>query len=145
MNNDNNISQTVAISEATQKPTRQRFIVLAILFVSLSVIYLDRVNISIIAANTEFLHDMDLAGKPVYIGLLMSLFLITYGVSNVFLSPIGDWVGPRKAMIIAYGIISVSLILGGISSVFGFLLATRILLGTGEGLYYPMQNTFIKN
>ena len=48
-------------------------------------------------------------------------------------------------MIIAYGIISVSLILGGISSVFGFLLATRILLGTGEGLYYPMQNTFIKN
>lgn len=31
MNNDNNISQTVAISEATQKPTRQRFIVLAIL------------------------------------------------------------------------------------------------------------------
>ncbi|WP_312924535.1 hypothetical protein [Atlantibacter hermannii] len=39
MNNDNNISQTVAISEATQKPTRQRFIVLAILFVSLSVIY----------------------------------------------------------------------------------------------------------
>ena len=145
MNNDNNISQTVAISEATQKPTRQRFIVLAILFVSLSVIYLDRVNISIIAANTEFLHDMDLAGKPVYIGLLMSLFLITYGVSNVFLSPIGDWVGPRKAMIIAYGIISVSLILGGMSSVFGFLLATRILLGTGEGLYYPMQNTFIKN
>ncbi|MDW4575522.1 MFS transporter [Atlantibacter hermannii] len=112
MNNDNNISQTVAISEATQKPTRQRFIVLAILFVSLSVIYLDRVNISIIAANTEFLHDMDLAGKPVYIGLLMSLFLITYGVSNVFLSPIGDWVGPRKAMIIGKVRISGEILLG---------------------------------
>ena len=145
MNSDNNISQRVDIEEITQKPTRQRFYVLAILFISLSVIYLDRVNISIIAANTQFLQEMDLVGKPIYIGLLMSLFLITYGVSNVVLSPIGDLIGPRKAMLIAYLIISLSLLLGGLSSIFGVLLGTRILLGVGEGLYYPMQNTFIKN
>ncbi|ECF1703068.1 MFS transporter [Salmonella enterica] len=145
MNSDNNISQRVDIEEIAQKPTRQRFYVLAILFISLSVIYLDRVNISIIAANTQFLQEMDLVGKPIYIGLLMSLFLITYGVSNVVLSPIGDLIGPRKAMLIAYIIISLSLLLGGLSSIFGMLLGTRILLGLGEGLYYPMQNTFIKN
>ncbi|CAM7819824.1 MFS transporter [Leclercia adecarboxylata] len=145
MNSDNNISQRVDIEEIVQKPTRQRFYVLAILFISLSVIYLDRVNISIIAANTQFLQEMDLVGKPVYIGLLMSLFLITYGVSNVVLSPIGDLIGPRKAMLMAYIIISLSLLLGGLSSIFGVLLGTRILLGVGEGLYYPMQNTFIKN
>lgn len=145
MNSDNNISQRVDIEEIVQKPTRQRFYVLAILFISLSVIYLDRVNISIIAANSQFLQEMDLVGKPVYIGLLMSLFLITYGVSNVVLSPIGDLIGPRKAMLMAYIIISLSLLLGGLSSIFGVLLGTRILLGVGEGLYYPMQNTFIKN
>ncbi|EDF8719931.1 MFS transporter [Salmonella enterica] len=145
MNSDNNISQRVDIEEIAQKPTRQRFYVLAILFISLSFIYLDRVNISIIAANTQFLQEMDLVGKPIYIGLLMSLFLITYGVSNVVLSPIGDLIGPRKAMLIAYIIISLSLLLGGLSSIFGMLLGTRILLGLGEGLYYPMQNTFIKN
>ncbi|WP_134888373.1 MFS transporter, partial [Cronobacter sakazakii] len=145
MNSDNNISQRVDIEEIAQKPTRQRFYVLAILFISLSVIYLDRVNISIIAANTQFLQEMDLVGKPIYIGLLMSLFLITYGISNVVLSPIGDLIGPRKAMLIAYIIISLSLLLGGLSSIFGVLLGTRILLGVGEGLYYPMQNTFIKN
>ncbi|MDG0487744.1 MFS transporter [Klebsiella variicola] len=145
MNSDNNISQRVDVEEITQKPTRQRIYVLAILFISLSVIYLDRVNISIIAANTQFLQEMDLVGKPIYIGLLMSLFLITYGISNVVLSPIGDLIGPRKAMLIAYVIISLSLLLGGLSSIFGVLLGTRILLGVGEGLYYPMQNTFIKN
>lgn len=145
MNSDNNISQSVDIEEIAQKPTRQRFYVLAVLFISLSVIYLDRVNISIIAANTQFLQEMELVGKPIYIGLLMSLFLITYGVSNVVLSPIGDLIGPRKAMLIAYIIISLSLLLGGLSSIFGMLLGTRILLGLGEGLYYPMQNTFIKN
>lgn len=145
MNTDNNISQRIHIKETAQKPTRQRFYVLAILFISLSVIYLDRVNISIIAANTQFLQEMDLIGKPIYIGSLMSLFLITYGISNVILSPIGDLIGPKKAMIIAYAIISLSLLLGGLSSIFGVLLGTRILLGVGEGLYYPMQNTLIKN
>jgi len=145
MNSDNNISQTVPISEVAQKPTRQRLYVLAILFISLSIIYLDRVNISIIAANSQFLQEMNLVGKPIYIGLLMTLFLVAYGISNVILSPVGDLIGPRKAMLIAYVVISLSLLLGGLSSVFGFLLGTRILLGIGEGLYYPMQNTFIKN
>lgn len=145
MNSENNVSQILPVEEIAKKPTRIRFFILAILFVSLSVIYLDRVNISIIAANSNFLQEMDLVGKPIYIGLLMSLFLITYGISNVILSPIGDLIGPRKAMIIAYFIISLSLLSGGLTSVFGFLLATRILLGIGEGLYYPMQNTFIKN
>lgn len=145
MNSDNNISPRIDVEEIAQKPTQQRIYVLAILFISLSVIYLDRVNISIIAANTQFLQEMDLVGKPIYIGLLMSLFLITYGTSNVVLSPIGDLIGPRKAMLIAYVIISLSLLLGGLSSIFGVLLGTRILLGVGEGLYYPMQNTFIKN
>ncbi len=32
----------------------------------------------------------------------------------------------------------------GLSSFFAILLGTRILLGIGEGLYYPMQNTIIK-
>jgi len=145
MNSDNNISQTVPISEVAQKPTKQRLYVLAILFISLSIIYLDRVNISIIAANAQFLQEMNLAGKPIYIGLLMTSFLIAYGISNVVLSPVGDLIGPRKAMLIAYVVISLSLLLGGLSGIFGFLLGTRILLGVGEGLYYPMQNTFIKN
>ncbi|HHM0924739.1 TPA: MFS transporter, partial [Klebsiella pneumoniae] len=38
-----------------------------------------------------------------------------------------------------------SLLIGGLSSFFAILLGTRILLGIGEGLYYPMQNTIIKN
>ncbi|MFW8205255.1 MFS transporter, partial [Klebsiella pneumoniae] len=89
-----------------QKPTKQRFFVLGILFVSLSIIYLDRVNISIIAANTHFLNEMHLNDKPILVGLLMSLFLASYGIANVFLSPLGDYIGPRRAMLIAYVVIS---------------------------------------
>ncbi|WP_164715790.1 MFS transporter, partial [Klebsiella pneumoniae] len=109
------------------------------------IIYLDRVNISIIAANTHFLNEMHLNDKPILVGLLMSLFLASYGIANVFLSPLGDYIGPRRAMLIAYVVISLSLLIGGLSSFFAILLGTRILLGIGEGLYYPIQNTIIKN
>ncbi|MEH3991877.1 MFS transporter [Klebsiella pneumoniae] len=145
MKNDTDLPQSVTILEHVQKPTKQRFFVLGILFVSLSIIYLDRVNISIIAANTHFLNEMHLNDKPILVGLLMSLFLASYGIANVFLSPLGDYIGPRRAMLIAYVVISLSLLIGGLSSFFAILLGTRILLGIGEGLYYPMQNTIIKN
>ncbi len=145
MKNDTDLPQSVTILEHVQKPTKQRFFVLGILFVSLSIIYLDRVNISIIAANTHFLNEMHLNDKPILVGLLMSLFLASYGIANVFLSPLGDYIGPRRAMLIAYVVISLSLLIGGVSSFFAILLGTRILLGIGEGLYYPMQNTIIKN
>ncbi|MEZ6325734.1 hypothetical protein SL949_11035 [Klebsiella pneumoniae] len=88
MKNDTDLPQSVTILEHVQKPTKQRFFVLGILFVSLSIIYLDRVNISIIAANTHFLNEMHLNDKPILVGLLMSLFLASYGIANVFLSPI---------------------------------------------------------
>ncbi len=65
MKNDTDLPQSVTILEHVQKPTKQRFFVLGILFVSLSIIYLDRVNISIIAANTHFLNEMHLNDKPI--------------------------------------------------------------------------------
>lgn len=145
------MSQNFHMSEAgmhalnEQKPTRQRFLLVGILFIGISIAYLDRVNISVIAANAQFLADMGIAGQPVKIGLMMSLFLGAYGISNVVLSPLGDYLGPRKAMVAAYVIVCVSLLVGGMASAFGILLATRVLLGIGEGLYYPMQNTFVKN
>jgi sugar phosphate permease len=35
--------------------------------------------------------------------------------------------------------------LGGLAGSFGLLLATRVLLGVGEGLHWPMQSIFVKN
>ncbi|MCO4891280.1 MFS transporter [Cupriavidus sp. WGtm5] len=130
---------------ARKRPTRQRFFLVVILFIGISIAYLDRVNIAVIAANARFLADMGITGQPVKVGLMMSLFLGAYGISNVVLSPLGDYLGPRKAMVVAYVIICVSLLAGGMARTFGVLLATRVLLGVGEGLYYPMQNTFVKN
>lgn len=145
------MSNTIQTAPAAQhapdqgKPSRQRILLVVILFIGISIAYLDRVNVAVIAANPEFLADMGITGQPVQIGLMMSLFLAAYGLSNVLLSPLGDYLGPRRSMVTAYLIICLSLAIGGAASTFGILLGSRILLGIGEGLYYPMQNTFVKN
>lgn len=138
-------SESVSGVSTLTRPSRQRFFLLVVLFIGISVAYLDRVNVAVIAANTQFLSDMGIVGQPVKVGMMMTLFLAAYGVSNVVLSPLGDYLGPRKSMAAAYGIICLSLLIGGVAPAFGILLATRVLLGVGEGLYYPMQNTFVKN
>ncbi|WP_342513351.1 MFS transporter [Sporosarcina sp. FSL K6-1522] len=141
------VSEELKIVEETTtgKPSRQRFHLLVIMLIGITVLYLDRVNISIIVADEKFLTQMGILGDPVKIGLLMTTFLGAYAIANVVLAPLGDYLGPRKSMVMAYILICISLFLGGISGSFAMLIAARIILGIGEGFYYPMQNTFVRN
>ena len=128
-----------------EKPTKQRVILVLILLVTLLIAYLDRVNVSVLLADNMFLSDMGIKGQPVQMGLLMTLFLIAYGISNVFLSPIGDYLGPRKAMCLSIFLWCLSLFIGGIASTFTIMLAARVILGIGEGMHWPMQSKYVKN
>ena len=118
-----------------EKPTKQRVILVLILLVTLLIAYLDRVNVSVLLADNTFLSDMGIKGQPVQMGLLMTLFLIAYGISNVFLSPIGDYLGPRKAMCLSIFLWCLSLFIGGIASTFTIMLAAHVILGIGEGMH----------
>ncbi|EAX48267.1 hypothetical protein TcarDRAFT_1814 [Thermosinus carboxydivorans Nor1] len=100
------------------KPTRQRLVLVAILLFTLLVAYLDRVNVSVLLADNAFLTDMGIKGQPVQMGLLMTLFLIAYGVANVVLSPLGDYIGPRKAMSISIFLWTISVLIGGFATTF---------------------------
>ncbi|QIQ22111.1 MFS transporter [Zophobihabitans entericus] len=127
------------------RPTRKRFIIVACLFVGIFIAYLDRVNVSVLAANDIFLTDMGIQGLPVQIGMMMSVFLAAYGIANVVLSPVGDYLGPRKSMILCIVLWTISLLIGGFATSFTLIIICRILLGVGEGFYYPLQSVFIKN
>jgi len=128
-----------------EKPTKQRLIIVAVLFITIMVAYLDRVNTSILAANDIFLLDMGIKGQPVKIGMMMSSFLAVYGISGLVLSPLGDYWGARKSMLLAVFFWCISIFVGGIASSFTMLIAARVILGISEGWYYPLQSTVIKN
>lgn len=139
------ISPANAVKDVGEEPTKKRFIVVFCLFIGIFIAYLDRVNVSVLAANDPFLIEMGIKGAPVQIGMMMSVFLAAYGVANVLLAPIGDYLGPRKSMMLCIGLWTASLFLGGIASTFAIIIVSRIMLGVGEGMYYPLQSVFVKN
>jgi MFS family permease len=130
---------------AELKPTRQRYLLAFILLFTVMVAQMDRVNVSVLIADAKFLADMKIAGQPMLMGLLMSAFLIAYGIATVLLGPVGDYLGPRKAMALSILGWEVSLVLGGLAPYFMLLVMTRVLLGIGEAMHFPMQSTFVKS
>lgn len=98
------ISPANAVKDVGEEPTKKRFIVVFCLFIGIFIAYLDRVNVSVLAANDPFLIEMGIKGAPVQIGMMMSVFLAAYGVANVLLAPIGDYLGPRKSMMLCIGL-----------------------------------------
>ncbi|HWR40138.1 MAG TPA: MFS transporter [Patescibacteria group bacterium] len=130
---------------AAEKPTRERWVLVLILLVTLLIAYVDRVNVSVLVADNAFLTDLGIKGDPVKMGLLMTSFLAVYGLANIFLSPLGDYLGPRKAMCLSIFLWSLSLMLGGIAGTFSLMLGARMLLGAGEAMHWPMQSKYVKN
>lgn len=129
-----------------EKPTKHRYLVVATLFAGIFMAFLDRVNVSILAANVPFLHDMGIQGQPVKVGMLMTIFLFAYGFSNIVITPIVvRRLGPRKTMILCISVWIISLFIGGIASAFALLIVSRVLLGLGEGIYYPLQSVLVKS
>ncbi|MBC8417955.1 MAG: MFS transporter [Desulfobacterales bacterium] len=134
----------ISVAAKAEKPTRQRAVLVAVLLITLLVAYLDRVNISVLVADNAFLADMGIENDPKSMGLLMTLFLIAYGFANVLLAPLGDIIGPRKAMVISILLWTLSVIIGGLATTFAIMLIGRIILGVGEGMHWPMQSSFVK-
>ena len=128
-----------------EKPTRERWMLVVILLVTLLIAYVDRVNVSVLVADPTFLTDLGIKGDPVSMGLLMTSFLAVYGIANIFLSPLGDCLGPRKAMCLSIFLWSLSLLLGGVATTFAMMLGARMMLGAGEAMHWPMQSKYVKN
>jgi len=133
------------LAAAVEAPTKVRVWLAALLSFTLLVAYLDRVNVSVLIASPRFLEDMGLKNNPVGQGLLMSFFLVAYGLGNVLLGPVGDRLGPRKAMTIALIGWTIPCCIGAVARSVSVLYASRFMLGAGEAMHYPMQISYVKS
>jgi len=127
------------------KPTRQRVFLVIILFITLLFSFLDRINMSVLLADSTFLSELGIKNETVKMGLLMSVFLIIYAASNVVLSPLGDLLGPRKAILICLPVWAAAMLCGSFAPTLAWMLVSRGMLGLGEGMHYPVQMKFVKN
>ncbi|NQD67091.1 MFS transporter, partial [Bacillus haikouensis] len=106
---------------------------------------IDKVGISVIQTDPEFLNALGITGedKNAKIGLLTFVFTIAYGVSNLFWGFIIDKWGARKTAIAGLVVWTLTMIASGLSTSYEMFLASRIILGFGEGMMIPVSGKFI--
>ena len=103
--------------------------------------YYDRLNISLampLIAIENGWTDAETASKG---AVLMGLFYAGYGVANIFLTPAGARIGPRRSLVVIILLWSLFTGLGAMASqVMMVFMASRVLLGLSEGIHPPMMN-----
>ena len=106
---------------------------------------MDRTAIGVVMANKQFLQDLNLVGRQAVTGLLMSGFLVTYGLSPIVWGYVMKWVGPRILAITGIIIWGITMALSGAAQTAGALITARVILGIGEGFTFPVFNVFVAN
>lgn len=134
-------TQQDVVDVSTQRPTRKRYQILALIFFTVVINYLDRTNISI--AGVQMQEDLGLSDAQM--GLIFSAFAWTYANLQIPGGLVVDKTGARilyPVMLILWSI--ATLIQGFISSLAG-LVGCRMAIGVFEAPSYPCNNRIVTN
>ena len=125
----------------TTRGRAERWKLVVTLGVTFLVAYYDRLNISLalpLIAVENGWTDAQTASQG---ALLMGLFYVGFGIGNIFLTPLGARIGPRRSLVIIVLLWSLFTALGAVASqVMTIFMASRVLLGLSEGIQPPMMN-----
>lgn len=120
-------------------PTRIRYRVLAMLFVTVVINYLDRSNLSVAAPDL----GRDLQLDPVQKGWLLSAFGWAYAFWQIPGGWLVDRVRPRVLYAAICGLWSLATLLQGLAGTFLWLFSLRLLVGMFEAPAYPICNRLV--
>lgn len=123
----------------------KKYQILSVVFFFWLILYFQRINISILIVDPEFLADMGLLTNTAGQGLLMTLFLLSYSLVNILSSPLSDKVGPAGVILAGSFVAATAVFLGGIAATFTAILWIRVFIGIGQGIYFPAQSKLISN
>jgi ACS family D-galactonate transporter-like MFS transporter len=130
------VDSSAAAAETAARPTRTRFLILALITVGTLINYLDRTGISVAA---PFLQE-DLRLDPFYMGLAFSAFSWSYAAAQIPGGVLLDRIGVRLTYFLSVTIWSLCTALQGLSSGLASLLAARLALGVAESPAFPCNS-----
>lgn len=142
---DNTVSVRVALpaDAAAEMPIRWSipFALLACVLLA----FFDKISIAALFSDPEFQQAMGLEFDPTMLGLLMTAFLLSYGVSSIVLSGIGDRFNPTRLLVGMMGIWCILMLLMGVVDSYAHMMILRILLGIAEGPLFPLAFSIIRH
>ena len=68
-----------------------------VLLIAITTAFFDRINVAVLFTNAEFHADIGVS-DPASMGLLMTAFVLPYGISAMLFSIFGDYFGPRRTL-----------------------------------------------
>lgn len=132
MNMNNNYKTNLT----EEKPTRVRYLVLALIFINIVINYMDRSNISVAASHMS----KDLKLSTVQMGLIFSAFGWVYAALQIPSGYLVDRFKPRAVYACSLFIWSLATLLQSIVGGFGSLLGLRLSIGCFEAPVMPASN-----
>ena len=119
--------------------TRAQWIVVALLFLSAAINFIDRGSLSIAAPalTSEF------SLSPSQMGLLLSAFFWSYAFCQIFAGWLVDRYSVAWVFGIGYLVWSAATLLSGFAGTVTTLFALRLLLGIGESVAFPAYSKII--
>lgn len=121
------------------KPTRKRYSILFLIFITVVINYLDRSNISVAA----FAIREDLGLSTVQMGVVFSAFAWTYSTLQIPGGILVDYVKPRILYPIIMALWSIATLVQGIVNSLSALIGLRAAIGVFEAPSYPMNNKIV--
>jgi MFS transporter, ACS family, glucarate transporter len=116
-----------------ERPTRKRYVVVALGFALAFITYIDRASIGQAAPTIS----RDLHLSPVQMGYVFSAFGLAYSAFEIPSGWLGDWIGPRKVLLRIVLWWSFFTAATGWAWNFTSLIVTRFLFGMGEAGCFP--------
>lgn len=110
-----------------------------VLAITVLINYLDRNNLSL--ALPRLAQEFNWSDREVGSSgeLLLAAFFVSYGLSNMLLSPLAERFGPKRSVLVAITAFSLVTLF---SALLGYsltaLIVLRLLLGLAEGVHIPM-------
>ncbi len=117
---------------------RQGVQIAAILFLTVLSAYLARISLSVALPFIALDYGWSAEQLGGLGGVLLGIFLVGYGLSNIFISPLADCYGPRKGLLIAVLSWSIlTLLTGVVGMYYAAFILLRTSLGLAQGVVFP--------
>ncbi|MGS0523883.1 MFS transporter [Zobellia nedashkovskayae] len=120
-------------------PTRKRYNILGMVFITVVINYLDRSNISVAA----FAMKEDIGLSNVQMGYVFSAFAWTYACLQIPGGIVADKLPTRILYSVMMALWSVATLIQGMVSSFGALIGLRASIGIFEAPSYPINNLVV--
>ena len=123
----------------------KRWLGVLTLMVLVSVAYMDRINVSLMITNADFLRTMGIEGDRIAQGRLMSLFLFGYGVSALVVTPLFEakWT-VRMGLLLSIAMWTAFTGASALTASVALFLVWRLLLGVSEGPLFSLKTMYVK-